>query len=170
MCDDLMIATVAHRSAAQDDNGFVHELARHLIGNEHDADDVAQRVRLAWLRRPPGTIGPLQAWLNRVTRNITADLLRRRQRCSSRELAVARSERVPSVIESLEREWTRTRVLDAVRTLEEPYRSAIEVRFLEELPPRAVAARLGVPVETARTRIKRALTLLRRHLERGSVT
>src|SRR5436190_1898691 len=58
------------------------------------------------------------------------------------------------------------RVVAAVLALEEPYRECVLLRYFEELSPRAIAARQRVPLETARTRLKRALELLRARLDR----
>lgn len=52
----------------------------------------------------------------------------------------------------------------ALAELQPMYREVIELRFLCNLPPRRIAAGLGVPVETVRTRSKRALRQLRSHL------
>lgn len=41
-------------------------------------------------------------------------------------------------------------LLDAVERLDAPYREAIVLRFLDELPPRAFAQRLELPVNTLR--------------------
>src|SRR6185295_7253069 len=56
------------------------------------------------------------------------------------------------------------RLVLAVMQLDEPYRSTVLLRWFEDLPPREVAARLGVPVETVRTRLKRAHEALRGRL------
>jgi hypothetical protein len=73
---------------------------------------------------------------------------------------------VPSTAEILAREESRARVVEALRALEEPYRSTLLLRYFEDLPPRAIARREGVPVETVRTRIKRGLECLRARLDR----
>ena len=51
-------------------------------------------------------------------------------------------------------------------SLEEPYRSTVALRFFEDLPPRKVAARMGVPVNTVRSRLRRALASMRLELDR----
>lgn len=43
------------------------------------------------------------------------------------------------------REELRRRVGEAILALDEPYRATIWLRFREQLPPRAVARRMGVP-------------------------
>src|SRR5690606_32171457 len=56
-------------------------------------------------------------------------------------------------------------VASAVLALDEPYRTAVLLRYWEELPPRSIAARLGLPTETVRTRLKRGLSQLRARLD-----
>ncbi len=63
------------------------------------------------------------------------------------------------------REQVRRRLSDAVTKLEEPYRTTIWLRFFEDMPPRDVAAKMKVPVETVRTRTRRALEQLRQQLD-----
>jgi RNA polymerase sigma factor (sigma-70 family) len=57
-------------------------------------------------------------------------------------------------------------VIDAVLSLSEPIRSTIVLRYLEDLPPREVARRLGVPIETVRSRSRRGLEDMRATLGR----
>lgn len=144
---------------------FVRALARSLMADGNAADDLAQDALTAGLERPPGP-AKARAWLASVLRN----LLRERQRGAAsraaREQASARAERVPSTAEVLERESARAAVVSAVLALEEPYRTVILLRFYESLAPRAIAAQLGVPVETVHTRTKRALAQLRARLDR----
>ena len=49
-------------------------------------------------------------------------------------------------------------------TIGEPYRSALLLRFFEALPPRRIAERLALAVETVRTRLKRGLEQVRARL------
>jgi hypothetical protein len=58
-------------------------------------------------------------------------------------------------------------VVEALLLLDEPLRATLILRFLEELPPRAVATRMGVPVETVRSRTRRGLEVLRERLDRS---
>src|SRR5258705_644359 len=94
--------------------------------------------------------------------------MRGQERRTYREKVAATPDAVPSAEEVLERETARRGLVEAVFKLEEPYRSALVLRYFEDLPPREVARRLKVPVETARTRIKRGLEMLRARLSRGN--
>ena len=148
-------------------------LARGLLTDFASAEDVVQGTWVAALERPPrGAAGPaglgLRAWLGTVARNLVRQRSRVEARRERRELQAARREAVPSAAEVVEREAVRGAVVDAVLALREPSRSAILLRFYEDLPPREIARRLDVPVETVRTRIKRGLAQLRRDLDRRS--
>ncbi|HKD99913.1 MAG TPA: sigma-70 family RNA polymerase sigma factor, partial [Planctomycetota bacterium] len=77
-----------------------------------------------------------------------------------------RPERVPSDAEILEREEARRAVVASVLALDEPYRTVLLLRYFEDSPPREIARRVGVPFETVRTRLKRALDLVRADLDR----
>jgi RNA polymerase sigma factor (sigma-70 family) len=147
--------------------GFVRSLARSLVRDALRADDVAQETFLAALEHPPRHGEAPRSWLAKVLRNFARRSARDDVRRARREEAVARSEAGPSTEEIVERELARRRVLEAVLALEEPYRTAILLRFYEELPPRAIARKLGVPVETVRTRLKRAIERLREHLDKA---
>ncbi|MEQ1894515.1 MAG: carboxypeptidase regulatory-like domain-containing protein, partial [Planctomycetota bacterium] len=88
---------------------------------------------------------------------------------AEREQHVARHEgSMQSPAEILEAEDQRRRLIELVLALEEPLRVVLMLRFFEQLPPREVAGRLGLPLETVRTRQKRGLELLRARLDRES--
>ncbi|HET6204709.1 MAG TPA: sigma-70 family RNA polymerase sigma factor [Planctomycetota bacterium] len=143
---------------------FVRGIARSLLFDEHRVEDVVQQTWLAALENGPCEEGRVRPWLGRVARNFALLLGRREGRRRGREEAAARPELVPSAEEIASREATRRAVVEAVLGLPEPCRSAVLLRFYEEMPPREIARRLGVPVETIRTRVKRGLHLLRERL------
>jgi RNA polymerase sigma-70 factor (ECF subfamily) len=145
----------------------VRALASELVFDAHLAQDVEQEVWLAALASGPREGGALRGWLTAVVRNFAIKTWRASERRESRERAVARPEgAVPSPDEILAREDLRRRLVEHVLALEEPLREVLTLRFFEELAPREVARRLGLPLETVRTRQKRGLELLRERLER----
>ena len=144
---------------------FVRGLARKLILDDDLAEDVAQNTLLTALERPPSAVAALPAWLKTVTKNFAASTMRESARRERRERSVAPKGYVPSPADVLEREAVRKRVVDAVLGLDDTYRDAVLLRFYENLPPRHIAERLGVPVETVRTRLKRGLARLRDTLD-----
>ncbi len=143
---------------------WVRRLARSLVAGEDRAEDVAQETWLQALRAPPADRSNVRGWLTRVAQNVARKLARGEQRRERREAGSPPPSQLPSPEESLERATLQRRVVDAVLALDEIYRSALLLRFFEDLPPTAVASALGVPIETARTRIKRGLALLRERM------
>lgn len=140
---------------------WVRELARRLTRDEAAAEDVAQSTWLAALQHPPAPGRPVRQWLAAVARNFARQSRRGDTRRGERERTVARDEALPSTADLLERASMQRKVVDAVMGLEEPYRTAILLRFFESLPPRVIAERLDVPVETVRTRLTRGIEKLR---------
>ena len=151
------MVTLSHSSESPETllahDRFVRALARRLLADVHQADDVAQDTWLALALRPHEGLASMRAWLAGVVRRQAAKANRTDQRRLRREHAAARPESILAVDQVLEREALRKSVVDAVLVLEEPYRTTILLRFFEELPPRMVAVRMRTPLETVRTRI-----------------
>jgi len=144
---------------------FVNRLARRLVLNAHDAADVEQETWLAGMRNPPASKDSIRAWLSHVIRNVASKVRRTDARRLKREQLVSKPDRAPSSAEVVERAEIRHRVVAALLSLDEPYRSTILLRFYEDLTPRAIAESEGIPVETVRTRLKRGVALLRERLD-----
>lgn len=144
---------------------FVRSLARSLVLDENRADDVVQQTWLTALERPPQAMASLRKWLATVTRNFALLARREDKHRAAREQVVAWREGTESTTRVIEWESIRRHVVEAVLSLDEPYRSAIVLRYYENLPPREIATRLNIPVETARTRVKRGIAKLRGYLD-----
>lgn len=152
--------------AALADGLWLRRLARELAGDAHRADDAVQETLLAAVERPAPARAP-RAWLAAVLRNALRQERRGEERRSRRERAVgdASSSGAPSADDVAARLELQQAVFEAVRALDEPYRTAVVLRFFDGLPPRRIAARLGVPVKTVSTRLERALARLRQRLD-----
>ncbi|MEM9382693.1 MAG: RNA polymerase sigma factor, partial [Planctomycetota bacterium] len=160
-----------------DRSGWVNRLARSLVADPHAADDLVQEAWLVALRRggPAGADRPDQErWLSAVLRNLARDRRRGevRRRTRERETAQAAGAATESggaegdgavLIERLE---AHRRVVEAVRDLDEPYRTAVLMRYFEGVGPARIARRLGVPVRTVHSRLHRGLSKLRERLSR----
>jgi len=146
--------------------GNLRALARRLVADDHDADDVVQQTFVAAVERPPRADVPLRPWLARVARNFALRTLRGRRRRAALEAVATPRDAPASPAESVARTEMLRELVDAVLALEPVYRDVVIARFLDELDMPDVAARLGVPIETARTRLKRALSMLRDRLDR----
>ncbi len=145
---------------------FVRTLAQSLVAESHAADDVVQDTWLAALERPPRHVANPRAWLGRIVERFAWRRGRSGDRRRRREEAAARPERLEAVDEGLARAEILRRVTDAVLALEEPYRTAVLLRFYEGLEAREIAERTGAPLTTVRSRLQRALARLRERLDR----
>lgn len=133
---------------------------RHARG---DGDDLAQDLVVAALERGAAAENP-GAWLERVGRNAAIDRWRvqRRRDELATEIELPASPMDPEAA-LLFRE-RRGLVRRALAALPRPQRRAALARFHAELPYDEVAARVGAPAITARTRVHRALASLRARL------
>ncbi|HZN41954.1 MAG TPA: sigma-70 family RNA polymerase sigma factor [Planctomycetota bacterium] len=142
---------------------FVRALAHSLVSDE--ADDVVQQAFLQALQhRPAGLLQP-RSWLGRIVRNLAADQRRRSARRSTRHLAAARRDLVPSSSELLESEERRRALVAAVDRLPVDLRTVVLLRYYDGLPPRRIAAELGLSVKTVWNRLHVAMQTLRSRLD-----
>ena len=144
----------------------LRRLARGLLFERSSADDLVQEAWLAALEQR-GEIRALGGWLAGTVRRLAKNRARELVRRDRRERAAARAEAQPSALEASARIEILQRLLAAVDRLEPQYRAAIVLRYFDDLPPRAIAARLGIPVNTARTHVRRGLERLRGELDPG---
>ncbi len=135
---------------------FVRNLAKRLVWDDHTADDVMQETWLRFLKKSPEKRNSLRPWLSTVALNVVRQKKRGEERKLRREQEVARPETHVPDLAKLDKEQLLRQVMDAVLDLKPPYREAILLRFYEDLPPREIAKRLNLPVETVRSQIRRA--------------
>lgn len=142
---------------------WVRRLARRLLEDAHLADDVAQDALTAALVREGGFDGPggLRRWLSRATRRLAWRAGSREREQHRREARAARPEAAEDPVDRL---FLQRRLTEALLGLDEPYREALVLHLLDDLPPRHVARRLGITPAAARQRISRGLARLRARL------
>jgi len=145
---------------------FVRILARRLILDKDIADDLAQETLLKALEKPPNSESSLSTWLTTVIKNHAYTLNVSNQRREKYEKAAAIEDLVPSTEDILERENIRNQVVESVLGLEKIYKDAIVLRYYENMPPREIASRLDLPVETIRSRLKRGHSQLKDKLNK----
>lgn len=147
------------------ETGWLRDLARCLVAGKDLADDVAQETLLRAWRRPAGSVQNLRGWLAAVAQSVARRFARTEQRQRRRLQALGPRDHEVSAAEVCERTQRQRDVMDAALRLAEPGRSAVLLRFQGGLSYAEIAQRLGVPIETVRTRIKRGLAQLRGELD-----
>lgn len=146
---------------------WVRTLAGRLVADPSRADDVAQEAWTAAIANPPSHAENVRAWLATVVRNVVRGTGRAESRRVARESAVARRVATPSTEEVAAQAELSRELAGHVLALDPIYRDVVLLRWYEDLPPREIASRLGVPVATVRTRLARAVDELRTRLDRS---
>lgn len=148
---------------------WLRRLAGALVRDPEAAEDLVQEAWVAALERPPrigGRRSGLRAWLRTVLRHRARDEQRKALGRAWHEQQAAR-EPAPSDGSTLaERLELQQRIATAVLHLDEPYRSAVALRYLDGLSTRELAQREGVSLDAARQRVSRGLAALRARLDR----
>lgn len=159
--DERALETLYERFA-----GPVYGIALRVTRAERFAEEVKQDVFMAVWRDPGrfdtsrGALGP---WLLTMARNKAIDLVRREEAVRRRtadvdlELTEAADDVHDEVWQSLRRE----RIQSSLARLPEEQRRAVHLAFIRGLTHVEVAAAEGIPLGTAKTRIRAALLKMR---------
>ena len=147
------------------DLGWLTRLARSLVLDQNEADDLVQESWLIALARPPVSGRITQGWIATVIRNVQRLKLRTRKRERAREARVARPESVLQGEHLLERLEVAEIVLREVKALDPIYREVVLYRYHWGLTPSEIAGQLDVSVATVHTRLRRAHEQLRARFE-----
>jgi RNA polymerase sigma-70 factor, ECF subfamily len=161
---------------AYDEHGpAVYGTALRVLGNPAAAQDVAQDVFLRLWRRPSAfdpRRGDLGAYLRLMARSRALDLWRSAQaggRASDR-LKIASGRDEPRIeaepVARFERDEHARSVRAALGTLPDAQREAVVLAYWGGLTADEIAARSGVPLGTAKSRVRLGLQRMRGELER----
>jgi RNA polymerase sigma-70 factor (ECF subfamily) len=135
-----------------------------VLGNEADAHDAVQETFLAAWRRLPTLrdVDRFDAWLGRITVNACRMALRRRR--GVREIPVADSTTADPATSAFDAAAASADAFDrAFGRLSVDQRAILVLHHLDALPITEIAARLGIPGGTVKSRLHSA----RRALERA---
>lgn len=176
--EELVLATLLGCPAAFDElvrrfRPAVRLTARCHSGDDEAVEDLCQEAFLkAFLALPrladPSRFGP---WLHTITRNLA---LRERQSGTRRRLRFPAidpesmeepADPGPSPAQAYQECEARRLVREAVEALPPSYREVIMLHYWECMPLSRVAAYLGLPLTTAKWRLRYARARLRRVLE-----
>jgi RNA polymerase sigma-70 factor, ECF subfamily len=157
--------TVAFEVLVARHERMVFGLALHVLHDRDTAEEVAQEVFLQLYRNLSQieSDAHLVFWLRRVASHRAIDVARhargKRQVAldDARALSLIRYDRDPLLERHLQ---------ELVAELPPRARTVVVLRYQEDLDPTDIAALLGVPLNTVKSQLKRALTVLRARAER----
>jgi RNA polymerase sigma-70 factor, ECF subfamily len=158
---------------------LVFSVIRRILRSQSDAEDVLQDTFVrVWSRADTydASLGSPSTWLTRIARNRAVDRLRAQRTRADVDgpapdtkesgeirMAVAAVSDRPDV--RTEDAAVTTALRGAVARLPESQRVLIEAAYFEGYTHQELAARMGVPLGTVKTRIRAGLTALRGQLE-----
>ena len=154
--DELALAEIYDRFSP-----LVYGLALRMIGDGRAAEDVTQEVFLQ-LWQNPGRFdaerGSLRTFLGTLAHRRSVDLNRHEQSRRRREDRTATEPRPHiGVDDEAVRDVIAERVRDRVAELPQAQRRAVELAYFDGHSYRQVAALLGIPEGTAKSRLRLAL-------------
>ncbi len=142
-------------------SALVYGIARRIVGEGAQAEDVTQSVFLqVWTRPQSYRGGNFSAWIARVARNACLDIVRssavRMREPEFPDDVVAETRTEEEAFASLRAEA----VVAALQELPGDQRDAIEKAYFEGLSYREVAEQMGAPLGTVKSRIRVGLRRL----------
>jgi RNA polymerase sigma-70 factor, ECF subfamily len=183
--DGALVARASQRDEAafrlimQRHNRRLYRVARAVLGNDADAEDVVQETYFRAFRHLDGFRGEarLSTWLTRIALNEALGRIRDQRPTTDLKhldaineqgesrvvfLPSARQDSNPEA--SAARAEVRRLLERAVDQLPGPFRSVFVMRDIEEMSVEETASQLGLRPETVKTRLHRARRLLRQSL------
>jgi RNA polymerase sigma-70 factor, ECF subfamily len=142
--------------------------ARLIVVDPDLAEEAVQEAFLRAWRSCPAfdpAAGPQIAWLLAITRNVAVDLARARGRRPPLVAAPATPDVLDDGISATDLVVLRSQLLEALTGIGAEQRLAIVETILRDRPSGEVAAELGIPAGTVRTRVHYGLRQLRGLLE-----
>jgi RNA polymerase sigma-70 factor, ECF subfamily len=141
----------------------VYSVALRVLRDPSSAEDVLQEIFMQIWRSPDGfvaTRGSLGGWLAVVSRNRAIDALRRKRPTESVEEMTLASNY--NLADEAERNSLMDKARGVIQLLPIEQRKTLEMAFFDGLTHSEIAEMTGDPLGTVKTRIRSALTSLRK--------
>lgn len=158
--EDLRVVVDRHAAA-------VYRVARSIVQDPSLADDVVQETMLkAWRNSPvePGEEIP-RNWLLKVARNTAISLLRTRREDLHGPDTLPEGPSGASTTRTVEGRAQVDELLGVLQTLDEDARALIVLKEVDGLSYEEIAATLGLPLPTVKTRLFRARKALKNEMK-----
>ena len=175
--DDTLMARLAQRDGAclkllsQRHGELVYRIAYRMLGDAHEAEDIAQEALLRlWTHadRWQGGGSGIAAWLTRVGTNLCLDRLRKQRRMSDGDFP-EREDDAPLADTEAQNSETRQAVVECIGDLPERQRASVVLTYYEEMPNRAASEAMDMKIKAFESILVRARKALRLCVESKGV-
>jgi RNA polymerase sigma-70 factor (ECF subfamily) len=134
-----------------------YNLARWLVRNSDDAEDIVQEALLkAFKALDDYRGGDARVWMLAIVRNTAMNFLRKRRSTAPGTDQFEPADPSPNAEQDLLQENRREQVRRAIVQLEPEFREALVLREIEGLSYKEIAAVLDIPAGTVMSRLSRA--------------
>ena len=145
--------------------GRIHKTAFYLTRNRQEAKDIAQSACIEVLLSAGSYRGDasIECWADQVTLKTAASILRKRAR--RKKIIEKYFQPAPSIIatdEDAGRAEFRERLTATLQRLKRRHREVLLLRYIHGYTIKETAAHWGIPIETARCRLKKARAVLKK--------
>ncbi len=141
---------------------LVYAVALRVLGDPAGAEDVMQELFLRIWRKPPELEtgeGSLSSWFAVLARNRAIDQLRRRKPTDAPEDVILFSP--TDVAAESEHNLLLARAREMITALPQEQQAVLQLAFFEGMSHSEIAEKLGSPLGTIKTRLRRAVLTLR---------
>lgn len=153
-------------------NKDVYRTCYYMLRNTQDAEDLCHDVFVTVFRQDLRDVEHTRAWILRIAMNQCLNMLKRKQAQLKKQSQILllheqTTESVKSVdtivLEKVaEEEWE-----GLFKQLPEKLMAVVTLRYIGELSLAEIAEALGIPVGTVKSRLHKALKIMRKKLEQN---
>ncbi|TDN91521.1 sigma-70 family RNA polymerase sigma factor [Microbacterium sp. BK668] len=151
----------------------VFTLALRSLGDRGDAEDVTQRTFVsAWTSRASydATKARLSTWLVAIARRRIADMHESRAKIRALQAEMERLTNPDDLVREPPDLSESLLVANEMQQLEPDAQTVMRMAFFDDLTHEEISRRLGMPLGTVKSHIRRSLTRMRNRLEVTRVT
>ncbi len=153
-------------------NKDVYRSCYYMLRNTQDAEDLCHDVFVTVFRQDWRNVEHTRAWIMRITMNLCLNLLRKNQTKQKKQGDVQwQHEQAAAAVKSVDTmvfekasaaEWERL-----LNQLPDKLMAVITLRYIGEMSLAEIAETLKIPIGTVKSRINRALKIMRKELEQN---